>query len=219
MKREHVLERLGISNAQWVALAIVAGNDYCPNIFGYGFGRCLEILRQMERTAPFEHLLTLFEDDFNAQGHFQTAFRVIACHEQTIEGSPLLDLLEEVEIRLANEREAYLAEKAAFLLEYRSHRDQQAHQPATLQEGWKAGRAGYNRFLPLSRMVRSVMDGKETWRAMRYTYKQVNTSVPSRSPRPDPPKVPRTFKLKERGAAAAEAAVEKKKTGKKGILF
>lgn len=52
ISRYQVVQHLGLSSAFLSALAIVSGNDYCPNIYGMGVAKNLSLLREIQHYQP-----------------------------------------------------------------------------------------------------------------------------------------------------------------------
>ncbi|KAI3632336.1 hypothetical protein MIR68_009442 [Amoeboaphelidium protococcarum] len=82
MERSAVCSKLKISNDQWVSLAIVSGNDYSDNVYGFGFGKNLNIIRSIDFGYNVKQIVAQYAKIMDAGSQFDLALQVFDnCYE------------------------------------------------------------------------------------------------------------------------------------------
>ncbi|KAI3629972.1 hypothetical protein MIR68_011407 [Amoeboaphelidium protococcarum] len=77
-----VCSKLKISNDQWVSLAIVSGNDYSDNVYGFGFGKNLNIIRSIDFGYNVKQIVVQYAKIMDAGSQFDVALQVFDdCYE------------------------------------------------------------------------------------------------------------------------------------------
>ncbi|KAI3630566.1 hypothetical protein MIR68_012001 [Amoeboaphelidium protococcarum] len=82
MELSAVCSKLKISNDQWVSLAIVSGNDYSDNVYGFGFRKNLNIIRSIDFGYNVKQIVAQYAKIMDAGSQFDVALQVFDdCYE------------------------------------------------------------------------------------------------------------------------------------------
>jgi 5'-3' exonuclease len=208
MTRSKVLRTLDISNSCWTALAVVSGNDYVPNIRGYGIAGNYRILKQFGSTQSIEGLVNCYCSYIKVQNCFGTAISVIVHQEETTLESASDNFISRLndfdwcsmdESAAANVKELvdihalhsawykYLWTSAQYEMneflqryeDWKAIQRQKAIEKAMQSKEKESNGPGFNSFLPKPLKREHGIGG-------RYIYKQVDWKAISKSEKPKP---------------------------------
>jgi hypothetical protein len=120
MERIYFLKKLEISNAQWVAAAILSGNDYADNGVGFGIARNIKYLKTMAKSYSVQELLNDYQGNVDCSGAcFNSAYQVFVNGHESLLDPLKAGIYSFISKRNARIRQGVLEHQHALEAQYR----------------------------------------------------------------------------------------------------